>query len=749
MKYEGKFKMNKNFIGLIIPYVIVLLIPILIWVISNMCVIHNNEAKWISLLTNNIENNVRVIDSDIERVENMVDGISQNSAFTEFFSNEKLTYEQSARVKNILASYPAENGLIDDLYIYSTKSGLLINTDGIYYDAKDYYETHRPIEGYTVDEWKEGLNKSTFIGYGEQTEYAYNNKRGNVLPYKRNMPIYNPAKNDGNITTLINTDKLTSYFDLLLEKGSGELYVYNTQGRLLLKKGDKYLEEGKDFGKDSEGYEKVGTGNDKMYRFDVISSKNRWRYTVFINQKYVLSEVSGFNTLLNMTSILTFILGMLICFYFTYKKSEACLQVIKLLGINGTDFFSKKLKTNEFEILKPYLGQVLDENTALKDNVKKMGEAADYKALHMLFYGDIKNENAVLSMLKESNLNFEKKKFMVLVLRSKAVYNLEGEKNKKLFFIDTLEKYIKEKIYVYVADAKTMIALINFDGEEAEFYEHLRLNCAKMNTDVFFRYRMEVILGAGTVTNSVGELSESLKQAMRVISYKSLAGQNEVLFSEEIPDDKTMYYYPIELEDKIIKNVSRGNSEEATRILDIIYDENINKRSLSGERLEELIRAINSSLNRARQLYFADEEGVDYKTIGFTFKSFFEYAKDFIYASCESIKNINEGTQNEKFKNMIKYIDENYSDCDLSLNTLAETFDLNDITYISKQFKKITNENFFSYLERIRIEKACELLDGKHLVKEIAEQVGYVSDVSFRRAFKKRIGLSPREYIKK
>ena len=233
---------------------------------------------------------------------------------------------------------------------------------------------------------------------------------------------------------------------------------------------------------------------------------------------------------------------------------------------------------------------------------------------------------------------------------------------------------------------------------------------------------------------------------MRVISYKSLTGQMEILFSKELPDEKTMYYYPIELEDKIIKNISCGNWEETMRIFDIVYEENINNRALSGEQLEELIREINSSLNKVRQLFFGDDECIDYKTIGFTVKSFFEYVHDFVFATCESIKALDENAQSEKFKSMIAYIHEHYSDYDLSLTTLAKVFGLNDITYISKQFKKMTNENFSYYLERIRIEKACEMLDGKNQVKEIAEQVGYLSDVSFRRAFKKRIGLSPRDY---
>jgi len=747
VKYKGGFKINKNFIGLIIPYASVLLLPILIWLISNVYVIHNNETKWISLLTSNIENNIRVIDSDLDQIENMVDSISQNGGFSKFFSGRKLTFEELVNSKKMLGSYLSESRYIDDLYIYCKKSGYLINTESIYYDAKDYYKTRRPIVGYTAESWNEELESGKNNGgYSEQTEYADNSRYVRVLQYRRNVPIYNFKKNDGNITTLINADKLLSYFDVLLEKGSGEIYVYNTKGELLLEKGDKYRDESYSF--NADGHKKVCIGKDKMYRFDVISEKNKWRYTVFINQEYVLSEVSGFNTLLNTISIIAFLLGACMCLYFTYKKNEACLQVIKLLGIDGTDFFSKKLSINEFEILKPFLGQVLEENNTLKVSMEKMGKMVDYKALHTILYGNIENEDTLLDIMKDSNLSFSKKKFMVLVLSSKVLYNIEGEKNKKLFLMNTLEEFINEESYIYVADAKTMVMLINFDEDASEFCDSLRRSCAKMNTDVFFRYHMDVILGAGNVTESLFGISDSFKQALRVVSYNGLIGQKEILFSDELPDENIVHYYPIELEDKIIKNISCGNSSEAMRILDIVYDENISKRNLSGEQLEELIREVNCSINRVKQLYFEDDESIDYKIIGFTVKSFFEYVRDFIFSACESIKNFDENNLSEKFKNIIKYINEHYSDYDLSLGTLAEAFELNDITYISKQFKRITNENFSSYLERIRIEKACEMLDEKHQIKEIAKQVGYLSDVSFRRAFKKRMGISPRDYTK-
>lgn len=88
-------------------------------------------------------------------------------------------------------------------------------------------------------------------------------------------------------------------------------------------------------------------------------------------------------------------------------------------------------------------------------------------------------------------------------------------------------------------------------------------------------------------------------------------------------------------------------------------------------------------------------------------------------------------------------------DSDLSLTTLLDHFELDDISAISKLFKKHTGENFSVYLTKLRIEKACELLESnKYTIKEVAEMAGYLSDSSFRRAFKNQKGIPPTEYKK-
>ena len=54
---------------------------------------------------------------------------------------------------------------------------------------------------------------------------------------------------------------------------------------------------------------------------------------------------------------------------------------------------------------------------------------------------------------------------------------------------------------------------------------------------------------------------------------------------------------------------------------------------------------------------------------------------------------------------------------------------------------------FADMLEHKRIQEACKLLVRKeYQIKEIAAMAGYSSDTSFRRAFKRVMGVSPGEY---
>ena len=95
---------------------------------------------------------------------------------------------------------------------------------------------------------------------------------------------------------------------------------------------------------------------------------------------------------------------------------------------------------------------------------------------------------------------------------------------------------------------------------------------------------------------------------------------------------------------------------------------------------------------------------------------------------------------------MRAYIDENYQDPELSVKLLAERFHM-DSTQVSKIFKSQMDTSFSDYLLEKRINMAVSLMsDPSVSLLSIAEAVGYSNYLTFKRAFTRLRGMSPRDY---
>lgn len=82
----------------------------------------------------------------------------------------------------------------------------------------------------------------------------------------------------------------------------------------------------------------------------------------------------------------------------------------------------------------------------------------------------------------------------------------------------------------------------------------------------------------------------------------------------------------------------------------------------------------------------------------------------------------------------------------LSIQALAQKVNLTERT-MQRRFLKATGYNPNHYLQRIRVQKACDLLESsRHSFEFIANQVGYEDSSACRKVFFKTIGLTPREF---
>lgn len=89
--------------------------------------------------------------------------------------------------------------------------------------------------------------------------------------------------------------------------------------------------------------------------------------------------------------------------------------------------------------------------------------------------------------------------------------------------------------------------------------------------------------------------------------------------------------------------------------------------------------------------------------------------------------------------------DKVYRDPELCVGDLVKRMGTN-ATYFYYFMRDVVKSNFFDYVNSFRINEAKALLLKGEKVEFIVSQVGYNSDNTFRRAFKKATGLTPSEW---
>jgi len=94
--------------------------------------------------------------------------------------------------------------------------------------------------------------------------------------------------------------------------------------------------------------------------------------------------------------------------------------------------------------------------------------------------------------------------------------------------------------------------------------------------------------------------------------------------------------------------------------------------------------------------------------------------------------------------NVIKYIFANIHNAKMS--AAADVVHMNESTF-SRYFKKMTGNNFVDCVRKIRIARACTLLDGLDLsITDICFECGFQNISNFNRHFRREKGMTPSEY---
>lgn len=117
-----------------------------------------------------------------------------------------------------------------------------------------------------------------------------------------------------------------------------------------------------------------------------------------------------------------------------------------------------------------------------------------------------------------------------------------------------------------------------------------------------------------------------------------------------------------------------------------------------------------------------------------------------VESCCRQVKQMEELNDAADARKIIAYVDENITNPNLSLASIADVFG-HSSSYVSTVFKQFKEIGYSDYVNQKRVRLAADLMCYQKMgIEEVAAAVGYVSVITFRRNFQKFMKQNPSEY---
>lgn len=256
--------------------------------------------------------------------------------------------------------------------------------------------------------------------------------------------------------------------------------------------------------------------------------------------------------------------------------------------------------------------------------------------------------------------------------------------------------------------------------------------------DLYLTEIGELEVEEGTIWDSEGNTSDNLlAYCTKGEGIVLLAGEQVPVSGDQffmVPGGQTFKYYSV-LNTKSRFLVARFNGKITQRM----------NQEFSVVR--NLVPSVNNMVANREMLF--DEifnnlsKGFHNQNIEYINYCFGHLLATFIYANRTSDDLADESSP--AVRRAIQFLEKNLHK-KLSLQQIADEAGYSP-TYFTTLFRKETNYSPLSYFTHLKILKACEFLDYTRMkVKEISFQLGYSDPYYFTRDFKKKMGMSPRQY---
>ncbi|WAM33815.1 response regulator [Caldicellulosiruptor morganii] len=241
------------------------------------------------------------------------------------------------------------------------------------------------------------------------------------------------------------------------------------------------------------------------------------------------------------------------------------------------------------------------------------------------------------------------------------------------------------------------------------------------------------------------------ERAYKAALYGFISGK-EIEFWSQVAWREKEKFTRLDMVEKLKEVILAGKQKEAIAVLDSIFNSEFFERYSADSILEVSERLYIHVVDwfchhiPKKVLEFHEYQSLDSILNFETVHDYIDHFKRFVHEATDMVSSL-KGilSVKDEIDEAIKFINQNYHK-DINMAMVANHVSLN-YYYFSSIFKEKTGMSFLDYLNKVRVEKAKQLLAGTSLkIWEIAEKVGYKNPKHFARIFKELTGLTPNEY---
>jgi YesN/AraC family two-component response regulator/flagellar basal body-associated protein FliL len=706
-------------------------------------VLHNNIQQSNQIIAQQYAENV---DTQMQRLSLMSYELRNDIniwtiAHTEVINNTALmsVYKHHESSANLLYKYE----LISDYLIYFHKSEFVLTSTGGY-DARWYYNQLVKNKDATYEEWQ-----SFLLGHDLKMRYYYTNSNNLVPnnaanPYLLSVRSLGFRQTEAVIVVAVPTSRLAQACFVPNVKTEGVVSLF-IGGTSVVSTTDSVIQINPDTGA-------FYTDNmDMQYSTAAVNSIEDGQIVYVLPYNSLIDRVWRSYELIRLVLMILLIMGVLVTFVFAYIVAKP-IDRIYLLLMNLRKQGNGQFESENITSLEITFNQMLQKQQETEYALYKATYSAGQSFLYNLFSDATELDEVHMAKLAAHGYHLPYEHVIVLLCYiRKAVTDIQ-----QIFqqLVDYLlpEAEIASKKYIIEIDERTCAMIINANllitsKDKQTVIREFDKYLLNLDNDT-----IHIAIGSQTPVRSLGQSFQTAKAALE---YRFLYPDVHVFTQNIVVNSSDTYYYPAEIEHKIANSVMKHDSEVLEKLIYDLFRVNFTEKQLDVQTAYLFLYALINTVYRLGSKRWEKESDsplADPLKLISSFKDVND-SRDHIVYMYNLLINTTISSENSKDKmtewrtnKIINYIHEHYLDFNLSLTQVADHFQVTP-QYLSSIFKSSLDENFSTYVQKMRLEKAKELMNKSQLtLNMIAEQSGFSNYLSLSRAFQKYMGISPGAY---